>query len=49
LYIILGIIHLSAKNARESKRTPRRLEEDSGTNWDAMEAPTDLYEPTILR
>jgi hypothetical protein len=45
--IVLGIIHLSTKNAQELKRTPEMQEEDSRTNGKAMEAPTDLYEPTI--
>jgi hypothetical protein len=45
--IILDTIHLSAKNAREPKRTPERQEEDFETNENTMETPTDLYEPTI--
>jgi hypothetical protein len=45
--IILGIVHLSAKNAREPKRTSGRQEDDSGTNGNTMEAPTDLYKPAI--
>jgi hypothetical protein len=44
--IVPGVIHLSAKNALEPKRIPRR-QEDSGTDENAMEAPTDHSEPTI--
>jgi hypothetical protein len=45
--IISGIIHLSVKNNREPKRTPRREEEESRTDENAIEAPTDLYKLTI--
>jgi hypothetical protein len=38
--IILGIIHLSAKNTREPRRTP-------GAKKNDMEALTDLYKPTF--
>jgi hypothetical protein len=44
LRIISDIIHISTKNAQEPKRTPRRQEEDSGTDGNAMEAPTAFYE-----
>jgi hypothetical protein len=46
--IITDIIHLNVKNVREPKRTSGRSEEDSGTDGNIMEVPTDLYEPTIL-
>jgi hypothetical protein len=42
-----GIIRLIAKNAREPKGRPKRHEEGSRTNENSMEAPTDLYKPTI--
>jgi hypothetical protein len=45
--IILSIIHLSTKNAWEPKRTPRRQEEDFGTDENVMKAPTDLHKSTI--
>jgi hypothetical protein len=45
--IISDIVDLSIKNVWEPKRTPRREEEDSRTDENAMEAPTNLYEPTI--
>jgi hypothetical protein len=38
--IVPGVDHLSAKNAREPKRTPRGKKK-------ALEAPTNLYEPTF--
>jgi hypothetical protein len=45
--IIPDIAHLSAKNAQEPKRISGRQEEDPGTDANAMEAPTNLYELTI--
>jgi hypothetical protein len=45
--IIPDVIHVSSKNAREQKKTPKRQEENSGTDENTMEAPIDLYEPTI--
>jgi hypothetical protein len=45
--IIPGVVHLNAKNAREPKTIHWRKEEDSGTNRNTMEAPTNLYEQTI--